>query len=370
MKKLFLLALSLTLGFVFVSCAQEDTTPIDTEEQVFTLQALSSTSLLNYNELTADQVSLDLLANSTMEEPKITSEVENIDYYVEMMDLFLGDDNLTVVSETSDNEAYAYKTVYTTKSINGEDVIYFFYYNSFDLEEQDQNQEQTDGTTTEEVINTEEIITTEETSEEPVTEPLANSVSEKAREFRFQDEDDNLVVLGLEGILIYNDITYNIEGKKVVNSNQEIFRLRSFIDEDNYVVVNYQNDITDRDREKFFFKVVEAGITTNEAKVMMFSQNDRLHAKLEFVEGENYSSYIFNIRTEEEISYIFINYSIEKDGEVEEGNVRLTAEIDEATGDVIYNYAMTPNRGNQGPHENSFRHHHGEGNSGQQNSKM
>lgn len=330
MKKIVLFLLAISIGFLFIGCDQTNEIEIESEEQLFTLQALSSTTLLSYNEVNVEETAYLPLADGETTEPIITTEVENIDYYVEMMEVFLGDDNLNVVSETSDNELYEFKTTYTTININGEEVSYVFYFNEFDLEEE--NQELATSTYAEESEGT------------------------QTRRFYFEDEDDNLVAQGLEGILIFGDVTYNIEGKKVVNSQQEIYRLRSYIDEENYVMVNYQNDVTDRDREKFFFKLVEDGVVVNESKVMMFTRDNRLHLKLEFTEGDSYASYIFNVRTEENIKYIHIVYEINDGEEVEEGVVRLTAETDPETGEVIYSYTMSPNRANR-EYQKSFRHH-------------
>ncbi|MDT8336904.1 MAG: hypothetical protein RQ856_03640 [Candidatus Izemoplasmatales bacterium] len=331
MKKVVLFLLAISIGFLFIGCDQTNEIEIESEEQLFTLQALSSTALLSYSEINVEETAYLPLAEGETEEPIITAEVENIDYYVEMMDLFLGDDNLDVVSETSDNELYEYKTIYTVININGEEVSYVFYYNEFNLEEESQE------------------IATSTYSEE--------SEGTQTRRFHFEDEDDNLVAQGLEGVLIYGDVTYNIEGKKVVNSQQEIYRLRSYIDEENYVMVNYQNDVTDRDREKFFFKLVENGEIVNESKVMMFTRDNRLHLKLEFTDGDNYASYMFNIRTEENIKYIHIVYEIINGEEGEEGVVRLTAETDPETGEVVYSYSMSPNRAGR-EYQKSFHHHY------------
>ncbi len=334
MKKFITILLALSLGLVLFGCSQTNEVAIESSEDVFTLQAISSTSLLNYGDLSVTEASYVPLAEVTTEvtteseDPIITEEVENIDKYVEMMEMFLGDENLTVESGESDKELYQYMTTYTTLNLSGETITYTFYYNEYVL---DENQELVPNTETE------------------TTEGLVE------RNFHFTDEDDNLVAVGLEGILIYGDVTYNIEGKKIVNSQQEIYRLRSYTDEENYVVVNYQNDITDRDREKFFFKVVEAGEVVNEAKVMMFTKADRLHLKLEFVEGDKSSSYIFNVLTEENIQYIHITYEITDGDAYEEGSVKLTAETDPETGEVIYSYDMSPSRGSR-LYQNQFRH--------------
>ncbi|PKK94669.1 MAG: hypothetical protein CVV60_05285 [Tenericutes bacterium HGW-Tenericutes-5] len=331
MKKLLIVAVAIFAVFTVVGCDQLNVIEIENEEEVFNLQALSSTTLLSFNEESVTDLAYSPMANQETQDPIITEEVENIDYYVEMIEVFLSNDNLDITNEESDNEDYDYKTIYNTININGESVSYIFYYNEFDFT----------------------------TDQEPLTSTYSESTEGmQARSFHFQDEDDNLVVKGLEGILIYGDVTYNIEGKKVVNNRQEIFRLRSFIDEENYVMVNYQKDITDRNKEKFFFKEVVDNVIVKESKVMIFTKDNRTHVKLDFVDGNLSSSYIFNIRTEENVQFIHIVYEIDNGETVEEGVVRLTAETNPETGEVVYSYSMTPNNHNGKEYKHSFNHRH------------
>ena len=331
MKKLLIVAVAIFAVFTVVGCDQLNVIEIENEEEVFNLQALSSTTLLSFNEESVADLAYSPVANPETQGPIITEEVENIDYFVEMIEVFLSNDNLDITNEESDNEDYDYKTIYNTININGESVSYIFYYNEFDFT----------------------------TDQEPLTSTYSESTEGmQARSFHFQDEDDNLVVKGLEGILIYGDVTYNIEGKKVVNNRQEIFRLRSFIDEENYVMVNYQKDITDRNKEKFFFKEVVDNVIVKESKVMIFTKDNRTHVKLDFVDGNLSSSYIFNIRTEENVQFIHIVYEIDNGETVEEGVVRLTAETNPETGEVVYSYSMTPNNHNGKEYKHSFNHRH------------
>lgn len=327
MKKLLLLMLTISTALLLIGCSQDSEVSLESDDQLFTLQALSSTTLLSYNQMSLTETSYLPLANEELPDPQIANELESIDYYVEMMDLFLGQENLTVLSEASDNELYEYMTIYTTNSLSGEEVQYVFYYNEYELEDE-----------------TEPLAPEDQPTENPEGKP-----------FRFHDEDDDSVALGLEGILIYGETTYNIEGKKIVNSQNEIYRLRSFIDESNYVLVNYQTDINDQEREKFFFRLVENDVIISESKVMMFSRDNRLHLKLEFTEGENYESYLFNIRTEDDTKYILIRYDIQNGEESESGVVRLTAQTDSETGEIIYDYAMKPNNAQREIRE-TFRH--------------
>ncbi|MFA7561009.1 MAG: hypothetical protein WCY80_02755 [Candidatus Izemoplasmatales bacterium] len=331
MKKILTVFLGLGLALGLLGCNLDSEKEFVDDEQLFTLQALSATSLMNYNETNIDEVSYLPLSEVTTEEdePVINEEIDNIDRYVELMEAFLGNDNLTVTESESEREDFTYKLVYEVKNLDGTYESYIFYYSEFILEDPE--------------------------------EPLNEEQPEGKNNFRFQDEDDNLVVKGLTGILIYEDTEYNIEGKKVTNDNKEIYRLRSFIDEDNYVVVNYQSDIEDNSREKFFYKMVEDGITINESKVMIFEKNRMTHVKLEFSNETESSSFIFNIRTIDNVRYIMLNYEISEGEEIiESGNARIKAETDSETGEVIYTYQFTPNQF-KGQFEHNYRHGNGHG---------
>ncbi|MCF7924717.1 MAG: hypothetical protein K9L64_06425, partial [Candidatus Izimaplasma sp.] len=201
--------------------------------------------------------------------------------------------------------------------------------------------------------------TTEEaTTEETTTEEATTEQNNETDQFFFRDGDDHLATKGIEGILIYGETTYNIEGKFLNVEGKEIVRLRSYIDEDNFVVVNYQNDTNgDKEHEKFFFKLVEEGITINQSKVRVFEKENMTHVQLEMTEGESYSRYLFQIRERDGISYIHINYEIDTPDTSEKGNIHLTKEIDPETGDPIYNYSVTPgNANNENASNHSKRH--------------
>lgn len=330
MKKILAVVFALAIGFALVGCSGDNEEVIQTDEQVLTLEAISSSMLLAYNEESVEELAMPAQALNGLAD----QEIEDLDYYVEMVEVFLGNENLQVETTESDLEEYDNLVIYTTKSLNNEEITYTLYYNEFELNEEE-------GT---EATNTN---TTEDGKGE-------------MNQFIFSDEDDHLATKGIEGILIYNETNYNIEGKFINVDGKEIVRLRSYIDEDNFVVVNYQNDINEnKDHEKFFFKLVEDGITINESKVMMFENDNMLHVQLEMTEGENYSRYQFHIRTRDEVTYIHINYEIETPEESEQGNIRLTKEIDPETGEAIYNYAVTPGNGNsENASNHSKRHKH------------
>jgi hypothetical protein len=354
MKKLLMLVFGMVMAITIMSCTGEvnDTEIIESDEQVLAVEAISSAMLLSYNDSTVEQ-----MANPMMQVGLGEDEVDEIDYYVEMIETFLGNDQLEVESQDSDDENYDYMIVYTTYNLNQEAITYTLYYNVLVLDEESTEEPTTEDATTEEAT-TEEPTTEEATTEEPATsgtEPLAFGDDEREHPFRFNDEDDEYVTQVIQGVLLFGDLSYEVEGKILVKDGKEITRLRSFIDEDNFVLVNYQKDDREVDKEKFFFQMVEAGQVVSRSRMMIFKNENMQHVQLEMIEGEEYARYQFHIRERDDVTYIHINYRIETSEETSEGHVRLIKTIDTETGEVIYEYNVQPNQGQ----ESSHRKNHG-----------
>jgi hypothetical protein len=384
MKKLLMLVFGMVMAITIMSCTGEvnDTEIIESDEQVLAVEAISSAMLLSYNDSTVEQ-----MANPMMQVGLGEDEVDEIDYYVEMIETFLGNDQLEVESQDSDDENYDYMIVYTTYNLNQEAITYTLYYNVLVLDEESTEEPTTEDATTEEATTeeatteettteettteeatTEETTTEETTTEEPTTEeatteepatsgtePLAFGDDEREHPFRFNDEDDEYVTQVIQGVLLFGDLSYEVEGKILVKDGKEITRLRSFIDEDNFVLVNYQKDDREVDKEKFFFQMVEAGQVVSRSRMMIFKNENMQHVQLEMIEGEEYARYQFHIRERDDVTYIHINYRIETSEETSEGHVRLIKTIDTETGEVIYEYNVQPNQGQ----ESSHRKNHG-----------
>ena len=362
----------LTLGLTIMGCSElnvDDEAVIQTDEQVLAVEAISSAMLLSYNDTTVEQ-----MANPMMQMGMGEEAVDDIDYYVEMIETFLGNDQINVETQSSNNDDFDYMITYTTYNLNQEAMTYTLYYNVVVIEDETPTTEEstTEESTTEE-STTEESTTEEPTTDAPITsestetENLAFGDREADQPFRFNDEDDEFVTEYIEGLLIFGDLSYEVEGKILMMDGKEITRIRSFIDEDNFVLVNYQKDDREVDKEKFFFQVVEEGQVVSRSRMMFFENDNMQHAQLEMIEGDEYARYQFHIRERDGVSYIHINYRIELNDLIDEGHVRLIKTIDDETGEVIYEYNISPNKG-QG---SSYRKDHGRpdhsGNSQQDN---
>lgn len=333
MKKLLLgiFAIALALGVVACASAEEEIVTFDDEEQVFTLQAVSAASLLDYSFV--EQVSyVPLSTTAEVTEPDeeiIIDEIDEVDQYLEMMESFLGSNNgLGVTALESDREAYDFMISFLTVDVLGNEVEYFMYYNETIFEEEIDDDSEVETTT--EVVTTEEVETT--------TEELSTT---RDRQFNFQDADDDNVVYLLTGIIVQGDIEYNLEGKRVVSEDgAEMFRLRSYTDAENCVKVTYMTDAEDGNK-KFFYEVKEDNVIISKSRVHVVENDGALNVHLDFADVTQRAKYKFTVIEEEGVTLIHVKYDIKPvDGVRETGNIHIEVTIDPDTGETVYTYKI------------------------------
>ncbi len=352
MKKLIISLMMLASVITIAACSSSPAEVFAASDDVFAFQAISATEILAVDQAN-QEIALDLSytlleeTDTTEDEPIVADEIDILDKYLSMMDLYLGDNNgLNVSVETSDDLDYAYKVIFTSKTLSGVDATYILYYNEVLYEESD---ETSDPVTT-------EPETTEDTTTE--TNPLSFKEQEKDRlrekSFEFNDDEDDDVVYVLSGKLIINENEYFLEVKKVVDEDSEILILRSWIDHDNFVKVRYQSE---DGKMKFFYEIVEEGIIINKSKIMILNEDGRLMAKLDFVEGDAKGRYEFRTITEDNVTYIKIKYNtVDLEGNEERGLIHITATFDELTNETTYEYTVRPE--NNQNKEFKYNHRH------------
>ena len=354
MKKLLIGLFIFGIGVAFTACNEEATiveTTLGEEvefvsnDQVFTLEALSAASLLDVSSVSAiNYVPLSEVTTQEADDEEIiiTEEIDQVDKYLELMETFLGDnDGLSVTVLESDRVEFTHKISFTTVDVLGNTIEYIMYYNEtlFVSEVVEDDSTTTTETPTTEVPTTEvpttevpttEVPTTEvPTTEEPTTElGLSSGNPDQERNFYFEDDDDNEVVYSLTGIILANGLEYNVEGKKIVEDNgDEVLRLRSFVDRDNYVKVSYKLDAEDS-RQKFFFEVVTDGIVVSKSRVNIFEDEGKTRVMLYLESNGDKGRYNFGIIEEEDVTYIHVRYDIElADGTKESGGIHIIATI-------------------------------------------
>jgi len=396
MKKLLIGLFIFGIGVAFTACNEEATiveTTLGEEvefvsnDQVFTLEALSAASLLDVSSVSAiNYVPLSEVTTQEADDEEIiiTEEIDQVDKYLELMETFLGDnDGLSVTVLESDRVEFTHKISFTTVDVLGNTIEYIMYYNEtlFVSEVVEDDSTTTTETPTTEVPTTEvpttevpttevpttevpttEVPTTEvPTTEEPTTElGLSSGNPDQERNFYFEDDDDNEVVYSLTGIILANGLEYNVEGKKIVEDNgDEVLRLRSFVDRDNYVKVSYKLDAEDS-RQKFFFEVVTDGIVVSKSRVNIFEDEGKTRVMLYLESNGDKGRYNFGIIEEEDVTYIHVRYDIElADGTKESGGIHIIATIDPVTGELIYTYKIIGPEENQKNYKKIIEKRHG-----------
>jgi len=346
MKKVILGLILIAGAFTFAACSNTitdvETVSFESDSQVFAIEALSSANLLDTSlvstlsyEPLSDVVTTETTTETDDEDLIVDDQIDEVDKYLEMMDGFLGNNNgLSVQILESDRAEYENLISYTTVNLLGKEVVYYMYYNETLFTNPDDST--SDETTTEVPETTTEATTTEEISD------LAYTVSmNRDRRFYFNDDDDDSVVYLLEGLIVSNGIEYSVEGKSIIDEDgNEIFRLRSFVDRDNYVFVAYKTDILDSTK-KFFFKVVTDGVIVSESKVRVTKEEGKLKVMLNLIENGDEARYLFSVMEEDGVTFYHIKYDITKsDNTKEVGNILIKATQDETNGEVIYTYQV------------------------------
>ncbi|XMB72638.1 hypothetical protein RJI07_01725 [Mycoplasmatota bacterium WC30] len=388
MKKLLISLFILGLSFTLIACntASEEEVIFETNDQVFTLEALSAASLLDYsNVATLSFVPLaEVTTGVTTEEEEILvdEEIDEIDKYLEMIENFLGDnEGLGITALESDRDEWEYKVAFSTVDMLGNEIEYVMYYTeTLWVSETDDTVTTTEVVTTEEVT-TEGTTTAPETTVPTTTEPATtvpettapetteettglafkSTSNEGEKNFYFEDDDDNEVAYSLTGLIISNGLEYMVEGKKVIEENgDECLRLRSFIDQDNFVKVSYKIDGEDSTR-KFFFEVVEAGEVVSMSKVKVMEEESKLKVFLDMEQNGDAAKYVFKIIEEDGETIIHIKYDIEySDGSEESGNIHIFATVDPETEEIIYTYKILGKaaNGNQNTYKKEIEKKH------------
>lgn len=347
MKKLFLLASVITSVFILIGCDQAQLATISEQPLIesstvsvedLALQAASVNALLLPNLGSADLMSFTLLEGETTEDPLVSEDVNELDMYLELMAQFLDNDNgLSVLTEDSDRDEYAFKVTYTISTLYDGLKTYVLYYNqTLPVVEDDATDDETttdDGTL---------ITTSFGQGHEPFCVP-------------FTENDSEDVTAYLDGILVDGDVETLLEGVLIQTETEEILRLYAYLDEANFVRVSVQNDALDQTR-KFFYQVMEDGIKVSESKINSFVEDGEIHIRLQMTSGASFTEFNATQETVENITTIHIRYIVRQDNElVESGHVQIVGTYDELTGETTFEYTVLPD-GFAYSHKYEYKH--------------
>jgi len=375
MKKLMIGIMMLASVLTFAACNASASEVFASNDDVMAFQAISAVELLSEQNQPVTAVAKDLsavLLEETTDEPIVADEIDVLDKYLTMMEVYLGNsDGLEVTASVSDNPDYTNMVTFTAQTLSGIEATYILYFNEVLFEETPIVDDETTTTTT---VTTEAETTTEEetTTETDTTTPLGYKDQEQDRmqdkEFHFDDEGDENILYALSGMLVIGENNYLLEGKKIVEDDEEILIMRAWIDHENFVKVRYQNE---ENQKKFFFEIVEDGVIINKSKIRVQTEDGRVMTKLEFVEGAARGKYEFRTETIENITYIKIKYDVENvDGTEERGLIHIVATYDEVTGETTYEYQVRPDQADHNYEYNYEHKEHRDADRGNQNPGM
>jgi len=380
MKKLYFLSIVLTSLFVLGGCdqfgvdstqttlaitqtesnLQNNVSPLDVNE--LALQAASVNSLV-IPFLSQSDVALVgyQLMDDTSDEPEVSSQVDNLDRYLELLNQLLDNNNgLTVAVDTSDRVEYQFMATYSIVTLLGDAKTYTLYYNEIVASD-----DTTDDTTTEQP--TTEVPTTEAPTE---TDPISFATASDSltvlghhqdSPFQFPCEDNDLetVLVQIQGLLVSGDQETALEGALLSTDREQVLRLYAYVDNDNYVKLSVKTN-NDDSTQKFFYQVVQEGIIVSESNIRVTLEENGLSVNLEIVEGTQTVNFKANQETIDGITQIRIRYDM-TDGDVvlESGNVIITKTVDELTGEDVYEYTVLPDGFGYGYQYKGDGGHHG-----------
>jgi hypothetical protein len=290
MRKFVLLFMLGSLMIGLAACSSLGTIganfALNSDEEVLAFQALSSVQMLDINQ---NQTVSTLGRTSKMSQDETTS-IDQIEPYLELFEQLLTQQNgLSVSIVESDLVEYETKQIFQVSDILGEMVTYTMYYNTTNL----------------------------------VDDALDDS----------SDNEDNEEEYQINGILIYGDVTYTIEGKREVEEDEEKLEMISRLSEADYVKVTYK---VEEDETKFSYRTYQLGELVNESSIKVEIEDQELKIRLSYREGNNEGEYTFKFEEEDGKTILKISFETLIDGVEAEGEAKVLVSIDELTGETYY----------------------------------
>jgi predicted heme/steroid binding protein len=257
---------------------------------------------------------IDTEAGASTDNVPLELDQETIDYYLALLDTFFSESSLMVQTVVSDKPEYQTQLVIQTKDQLGNPISYTLYYNETPISELPLSGSNNDSFD----------------SEAGATEDDSNSSDD---DYHFDDDFDNEVESVLVGLLLIGEEVYELEGKKVVETDETKYVLRSFVDSLNYLTIRFE---TKADEQKFSLEIVENGILVSATKVKVETEAFETKVAIEFREGVNYANYVFKLETEDGQQEIKIRTWTITDSISNSGEVKIIVTTDEVTGETTY----------------------------------
>lgn len=280
MKKIFLSILVLIGAVALMACGNKADKMMEELTSINNVYAISAASGV---EETINQVNEEVIVeDETNNQPKEElSETNNLDSLLGL----LNDDLFKVVELTSDNDEYT-----NLLEINLNKETYLFYFNETLLD-------------------------------------------------REEDDDEIEEEYLIKGIVLFNDLEFNVLGKKEVEieDDEEEFEieLKISLDKDNYTIIKYERETEGNELEKEFkLKTYENGKLINEIKFDFELEDDELEIEAEIKTNNKLIKYEVKFNTNNDKGLVL--YEIIENGQKTSGRLNVSVIIDGENVTYIY----------------------------------
>lgn len=359
MKKLLLSTfLFLVLGS-FTACQNNNLTINQgSVNDIFAFEAVAATELLNESiSSSITDTTVYMSSSSVSPTSMLSSDTEMINRYLFTVQQFLkNDDTMDTLLYPSDNSQFQNRVQFTLSRLDGSDLVYNLYLTqtTYDITNNPVTTSSSSSTTTTSSTSTNSSSTsvTSTTTTVPNTTTTIDTTAGATKyandftvslgndSFSFPDTFDSAVFYSFTGMFVVNSTITYLEGKQLNDGFEDVFILRAYTDNANYVSVRYH---TDQDGlKKYFFESVINGVTVNTSNVSMNSTGGVLNATLSYVEGNQYGDYTFSLDPTKANTEVNVLYNITNgSNEQEQGKLLIVILQNQTTGNVSYEYYIT-----------------------------
>lgn len=283
MKKTMSLILILVTAITLVGCNSQGAKLLDfaEKENVMAFQAVTSVQVA---EGVQTKVSPMIDTQTDMPTDDQIDAIEEVSPYIGMFENLLSQsDGFTHETTTSDIEGYTHMQVFSMPNQKGQFEDYVMYYN---------------------------LVTMDDDNDD-------------------DDDDDNEVSFTFEGIIQYNDHTYDVYGKKKVEDDEFELEFITKIDDNNYVLTKYE---TESDELEFEYEVYENGKKISSFKLEIEDENDdnEIEIELEFTSEHQSGKFEFELENKDGKMLLKIEFETTIDGNYTKGKAYYNVTYDDA----------------------------------------
>jgi len=280
------LTLVMSIFLIVILFPKEEQSVVDTPlleniEDVIALSSIQSTSLIPLLESELSMNEGILLRFGPVERNnRIRDEIEDVSKYLETIEkLYANKDDFKVTDERQNAQGFSRRMRFASKDLLNEETSYEIRYNQ--------------------------------------------RLNQKTKQFV------------IEGLLYRGDKAYQmtLEGKQGEKHVEMITKK----DDHNYIRVNYE---VDENKHIYEVQIIKQDHITQMVEIELKQIDETRYATLSFIEGESTGNYQFELRLENSIKVIHVDYEIQIDDEVESGEMTFRINTDQTP--PVYQITVQP----------------------------